>query len=413
MDDQKLDGTIEPGDDVYLFFGLGRGGQAYYALDVSDPESPRLLWTIEKGGDFAELGYTFSRPRVGHVDIGDGRQPVVIFGGGYDLNKDDRSGTGSDDSEGAAIYVVDARTGNLIWKAVGGTGASGSSVFVHPDLRDSIPSGVTIADTDGDGLTDRILVGDTGGNVWRVDLAGTDTSDWKLTRLAKLGRHAESGQANDRRFFHRPDLVPSRDESGPFDAVVIGSGNRQDPLDYAGTVTNYLYVLKDRNVAKGTGTDRDLTPSQLGDVTDNCLQEGSGCSVNLANGWKLRLEQEGEKALATPVTIAGTVFFTTYIPPGELSGGSCSPAEGSGRLYAVALRDERAVMNYDATVDPDEDGRGTTKSDRHTVLNSPGIPSEVVFLPPNMILRPDLQPEEIGVSTRWRTFWFIEEDSDL
>ena len=75
------------------------------------------MWTIDKSGDFAELGYTFSNPRVGMVDTGSGSVAALMFAGGYDTNKDDRSGVGSDDSEGNAIYVVNAETGSLIWKA--------------------------------------------------------------------------------------------------------------------------------------------------------------------------------------------------------------------------------------------------------------------------------------------------------
>ena len=63
-------------------------------------------------------------------------------------------------------------------------------MFEHSQLVDSIPSTLTIADTDGDALTDRILVGDTGGNVWRADLKGDSTIDWKLTLLASVGRHS-------------------------------------------------------------------------------------------------------------------------------------------------------------------------------------------------------------------------------
>ena len=50
---------------------------------------------------------------------------------------------------------------------------------------DSIPSALTVADTDGDGFTDRIVVGDSGGNVWRADLVGSNVADWKLTQLAQ------------------------------------------------------------------------------------------------------------------------------------------------------------------------------------------------------------------------------------
>lgn len=414
IEDNNHNGTIEIGEKAYLFFGLRRGGRAYYALDVSDPESPSLLWTIDNSGDFSELGLTFSTPRVGEINIGSGPQPIVIFAGGYDTNKDTRGAVGTDDSEGNAIYVVDAETGALIWKARGGSGASTASEFQHPDLVDSIPSTVTIADTDGDLLVDRILVGDTGGNVWRADIHGSDTSQWTLTRLAALGRHSESGKINDRRFFHRPDLVPAEDDDGLFDAVILGSGDRPDPLDAGGLVNNWFYMIKDRDVVAGAGTDVSIVPNDLGDVTDDCLHEGGSCSVDLVHGWKLELETFGEKSLATPITIAGRIFFTTYIPSNSLSSSVCAPSEGQGRLYAVSLQTASAVINYDtADDDPDYQNSARTKSDRYTDLNSPGIPAEVVSIPPNQILRPDLQVDTIDVTTRWRTFWYLEEDTDL
>ena len=257
IQDRNRDGSIvsSDGDRVYLYVGMRRGGKAYYAFDVTNPENPSLMWTIEKGGDFAELGYTFSNPRVGLVNSPDGPLPVVMFAGGYDLNKDTRGSVGTDDTEGNAIYVVNAETGQLVWKTVQGGDGGSSTVFEHPRLTDSIPSTLATGDTDGDGLTDRLVVGDTGGNVWRADIQGPDTSLWKLTLLASLGRHGEgaSGIASDRRFFHRPDLVPSKDGDGMFDAVVIGSGNRPNPLDIEGTTTNFAFMIKDRHTAPGSG----------------------------------------------------------------------------------------------------------------------------------------------------------------
>ena len=49
---------------------MRRGGKADYALDVTNPNSPELMWILDKSGDFSELGYTFSTPRVGIVDTG-------------------------------------------------------------------------------------------------------------------------------------------------------------------------------------------------------------------------------------------------------------------------------------------------------------------------------------------------------
>ncbi len=406
LDDANNNGTLDTDEKAWLYFGLRRGGKALYALDISDPEVPSLLWSIEKGGDFAELANTFSTPRVIRVPDGTGSKPALIFGGGYDTNKDLRSGVGSDDTEGQAVYVVDAETGDLIWKAVGGSGTASDTVFYHAEFRDSVPSAVAVLDSDGNGEHDRAYFGDMGGNVWRVDMSGGDTSDWKLTRLARLGRHATgaSGKASDRRFFHRPDIVQSFDEDGAYDAVVIGSGDREDPKDYGGTTENYMFMLKDRSVAAGAGVDVNLEKSALADVTNTCLTSDGACAVDLDEGWALRLQESGEKSLATPVTISNTVYFTSYLPNGGVSAGSCGPSEGTGRLYAVSLKNAAARNNYDSTTDED---------DRYTDLASPGIPSEIVSLPPSMILRPDLQIDDTGAPNRFRTYWFEEEDSAL
>jgi type IV pilus assembly protein PilY1 len=420
IQDVNLNGSIESGDKVYLYTGMRRGGKAYYALDVTDPENPQLMWRIDKSGDFSELGLTFSNPRVGMVDIGSGPTPVVMFAGGYDTNKDARGAEGTDDSEGNAIYIVNAETGDLIWKAIGGSGSASTTEFRHSGLVDSIPSTLTTADTDGDGLTDRIVVGDTGGNVWRADLPGKNRLNWKLSLLASVGRHAtgSSGSYTDRRFFHRPDLVPSSDQYGSFDAVIVGSGDRTDPLDGGGTAADFLYMIKDRGISVGSGTNTGNDHADFADVTDNCLQEGTSCGLDLTFGWRLQMEEPGEKILATPLTISGSIFFTTYLPQGSGSASACAPSEGAGRLYAVSLHDARSVVNYDSsddvvtTEDPEGDD-ATSSNDRYTDLNSAGIPAEVVSIPPNKILRPDLQIDTIDVATRWRTYWYLQEDSDL
>ena len=394
---------------------MRRGGKAYYAFDVTNPEAPDLMWTIDKSGDFSELAYTFSTPRVGLIETASGPRPAVMFAGGYDLNKDARGAVGTDDVEGNAIYVVDAVTGNLIWKAKGGSGSGGSTVFEHPDLVDSIPSTLSVADTDGDGFTDRIVVGDTGGNIWRADTYGVDTSKWSLNLLASVGRHAGGGTiATDRRFFHRPDLVPSKDSNGLFDAVVIGSGNRADPLDLGGVASNFTYMIKDRHTAPGSGVDTGLTHANFGDVTSNCLQSSGGCVVDLTDGWRLQLEEPGEKVLATALTLTGKIFFTSYLPSSGTGATACAPSEGAGRLYAISLQDATSVINYDTTDDdPDNPDQPTTKNDRSVELTSLGIPAGVVSVPPNKILRPDLQIDNVDATTRWRTFWHLEEDPDL
>jgi type IV pilus assembly protein PilY1 len=223
-----------------------------------------------------------------------------------------------------------------------------------------------------------------------------------MTRIAALGLRAGE---EDQRFFHKPDVVLSKDGSGNFDAVAIGSGHRSDPLDTS--IRNTFYMLKDRNTLTPPPPGVEpLVEDDLVDITD-CTD----CATpqELANGWRLDLTAPGEKNLATPLTLGGIVFFTTYIPAGDDSpSSSCGPAEGTGRFYAVGLQDGRPLINQDKPI-TDQDEAGTPE-DRYDTLRSPGIPSEVVAIPPNRILRPDLQIQPVPVTTRMRTFWYPTEE---
>lgn len=404
----------EANNKTYLYFGLRRGGSAYYALDITSPRAaPKLQWKIDASTTgFSQLGLAFSTPQIGYVRNASGAKvPAVFFAGGYDKNKDYKSPNGPD-SKGRAIYVVHAVTGELIWAATNDT---------HTELVDSIPSDVTIGDTDGDGLIDRILVGDSGGNVWRADTNGLP-SGWKLGLLAKLGYHNDTARLNDRRFFHAPDLVQSRDAEGLFDAVIIGSGDREDPLDKSGLVKNYLFMIKDRNVIPAAGTPKNTnlnkTPADLTDITTNtCLirSTATDCDVDLTNGWRLELDSTGEKSLASPITFGNVIYFTSYFPAGSTDDATCGPKEGSGALYAVALDDGSAAFNFNQSDDQSGDTTGLANSldDRKNRLASGGIPAQVVFIPYGSTglsyIKSDLDVDKPPISNRFRTFWQRQE----
>ncbi|MBR9813741.1 hypothetical protein GYB61_07770 [bacterium] len=421
--DANGDGSISgTGEYAWLFFGMRRGGTSYFAMDVTDPENPKLKWEINRSSPgFSELGLTFSTPQKGNVIVNGNKTPVVVFAGGYDTNKDDRSTfPPAPDNFGKAIYVVNADTGALIWKAVDGTGigSASSSVFVHSGMNHSIPSDVVAVNIDGDGanILDRILVGDTGGNVWRADLTTDDPSKWTIRKLAALGLDGVSGtpsRADDRRFFHPPDVVLSRDAIAAFDGVVIGSGDRANPLDRGagGTPNNFTYLLKDRGATNVT-----FTHDQLADVSSNCLQSGTenSCGIDLKNGWKLGLQiGKGEKALSSPLTIANTILFTTFLPQDSTQATTCGPSEGGGAIYAVSLADATAVFNYNLTDDDPNDtsGEANSAADRFEVLKSGGIPAEAIFIPPGKILRPDLTIDDAPGKNRYRTYWQRTEEA--
>lgn len=416
LNDADADGTIESGDEVWVYFGLRRGGKAYYALDASNPLStPTMKWKITNTGDFSEMGMTFSTPKVAQVMFEGVPVPALVFAGGYDGGWSGGSRIGkdagwADSSEGNAIFVVNADTGELIWKAVKGSGFNSNTVHYDEDLLDAIPSTMTLLDANGNGIVDRAYVGDTGGTLWRIDLpegAGTShrRDNWRITRLARLGY---DNVTHDRRFFHAPDLVKARDDAGDYIGIVIASGNRAKPQDL--DVQNYLYMIKDRETAVGSTatlvtneTDTELL-NDLPDITDICVTgEESSCeATNLERGWKLRLEDNGEKGLAAPLTVNGVVYFTSYLPEGNSSSINCAPSEGSGRLYAINLKNGSVVYGLNNVID------GFDKADRYTSVG-PGIPAgakplgDQILLPGtgidgNQIIDP-------GGRSRWRTYW--------
>jgi hypothetical protein len=406
------DGRIESSnsnDRAWMFFGLRRSGRYVYGMDVTNPDSPSLLWRIGPEGlyrgtglvsgtstHYSELGLTFSSPQIGRMNVTSGSttttKSVLIFAGGYNGGRDasgTRSGKdydrgsdgliGRDDTMGNAIFIVDAQTGDLIWKATQGSFSSSTPFnatalsYSHPLLVDSIPSDVTILDTDGDGLTDRLYVADSGGRLWRGDFPAGNRAAWVLAPLASLGRHRTNTVAADRRFFHAPDYAPYRSISGNYDAIVIGSGDRADPMN--ATTQNYLYAYRDTRTVTGITPAEVITSdaalkghTDFVDLTSACSTNTAGCSntSNLSTGWKLSLSGSGEKVLSQPLSVSGTVFFSTYVPPP--ANPMCEPSEGTSKLYGVSLTDSRPVYSRFIS-----DGDGDQRSG--TGL-TPGLPGE-------------------------------------
>ena len=107
---------------------------------------------------------------------------MLIFGGGYDPGQDGDVPTGAD-SMGNGIYIVDTLNGSLVWRA-GGTGSG--APLVLSAMKYAIPSDIAVLDSNGDGAVDRLYVGDTRGQVFRIDL-GSQINPSGSTTTAKNG----------------------------------------------------------------------------------------------------------------------------------------------------------------------------------------------------------------------------------
>ena len=400
------DANIEPaeGDRVYLYFGQRRGGRNYYAVDVTNRNEPKLLWRIQGGvGAFDELAETWSKPKRTRVQLGateDSQRDVLIFGGGFDPDQETSTVPGPD-SQGRAIYMVDAITGERLWWAGYNDPALPSGPdLAFDDMANSIPASVRVIDLDRNGLADRMYAADMGGRLWRFDINNGPATGEPLVSgalMAELQKAAASDQpsteAANRRFFNEPDAALIEPRGKPaFMSISIGSGNRSHPLNKV--TQDRFYMVRDPNPrSKPVNTSgADAYPTQwplqeddLYDVTDRIdFTDAEQTALNNSQGWMIQLsdvtsgEFVGEKALNEAVTFNGVVLFATFTPVATASTSACSPSQGTGRVYAVNVLNGNPVYNLDHAGDPDD----LTRTDRSATLVRTGLPPDIVIVFP-------------------------------
>ena len=377
----QFTGPAPSDDHVYVYFGMRRGGSSYYALDVTDRNNPKLLWTIEGGsGDFSELAQTWSKPIKTKVNVNNTTLDVLIFAGGYDADQDDVTVRTADD-EGRAIFMVDAATGKLIWKA----GSNRTDDLELSDMKYSIPSDIRAIDVNADGLADQLYVGDMGGQLWRVDFHHGETLK-NFATAAVIANLGGATAADTRRFYHEPDLSVMVEGGVRKLAIAIGSGYRAHPLSTDNE--DHFYLIKQDDITSAPEDDNGdgqpdyvtLTESDLYDATDNLIKEGTSAQIETAvrdlaasDGWYIKMENKGEKVLSSALTIANEILFTTYEPSAS-SSTSCVAAAGTPRLYQVNSKDATPTGKQNlGTVDPDSHNRAST-------LMTIGLPADPVRL---------------------------------
>ena len=384
INDANNDGDLlDTGEHVYLYFGMRRGGNYIYSIDVTDRHKPLLRWIIEGGvGQYAELGQTWSAPNVEKVKTGSGvddYKVVLIFGAGYDTAQDVSTSTRDSttgDSVGRGVFIADAETGEVLWSA----GPAGASLQLT-DMKYSIPARIKPLDVDGDGFVDQFYAGDLGGQLWRFDIdnASNTASSLAITggRIADLA--IDGSLAGNRRFYNPPDVALILEQGqAPYLSIVAASGYRAHPLQT--DTHDRVYMIRDYDVYNAPTTYTTVTEGDLFDTTDNIIGDGTQLEVDAAKislgtskGWYITLKEQngsfvGEKALSEPLLFGGVAVFTTYIPASAgLTSNSCTANDGTGRIYFVNINDGTP------TGDTNGDGQ-ETEEDRSAFLARGGIP---------------------------------------
>lgn len=340
-----------------LVFGLRKGGSAYYALDISNPNLPEFLWEItdDPKKDFAELGEAWSDPVFGNIKVGGVTTAVALFGAGYS----------KDNSKGRGVYAVkvvpdgDEKVGKKVW----------SKTVSDSAAMKSIPSTVLPFDIEEDGIIDRIYVGDLAGQMWVFNLSPKDEKDWTVRLLFQPG-------VSGLKIFYPPELAKEKDAS----YLYFGTGDRENPKGTS--VVNRLYCVKDKDLAAskfatiGETTLVNLTSNDLQESTDEKRKGEIRSQLKEKDGWLIQLENPGEKCLAPVTVFLKVAYYTTFAPTTE----ACK-AGGEARVYAVHYTDGQSVFNWDKKNDnmPSGPKAGKGKSDRVIKLGEGGIPSEIII----------------------------------
>ena len=314
----------------WIFVTARRGGALIYAFDVTNPTAPKFKWK-KSATDLPNLGQTWSTPWA----FKRGDRVFLLFGAGYDTGEDSSPAV-PNGNIGRGLYVLNADDGSTISGGDVGSSSPGfwqRNASTGATIADSVPSDVSLL-VNAQGNVYRGYFGDTGGNMWRIDIPDDNVGHWKLFKFATLGP--------GRKFFYGPDIV----HSGSWDVVLAGTGDREKPL--VTTSQDAFYALNDVNANPATvpaTAPAVLIVTNLVQLTSTSgITSGNGgtctggiciCQPPACNGW-YRLLSLGEKVVNSPLTVAGTTYFSTNKPTPPAAG-TCSANLGQARAYGFTF----------------------------------------------------------------------------
>ncbi|QJR12631.1 hypothetical protein DSM104443_03722 [Usitatibacter rugosus] len=321
----SVDGTPSTADvfvggawKTILVAGLSSGGRGFYALDVTNPASPVVLWEICADASLCaivdtDLGFSYGNAEIGKRKF-DGKWVVYITSGLNNITP----GTGK-----GFLYVLDLATGAVLNKV-----ATGEGTVAAPTGFSRI-SGF-VADPQKDRTITTIYGGDLFGNVYRFDTSVNPPVKTVLATLKDKGGKPQSVTT-------RPELTAIRagtKASDPvYPVVYVGTGRYlgiDDLKDPAKLVPaqpfayeNSLYAIKDKGLG---GTYANF---RTANVVENVLTDkgtsrtATNKTVNWAvnDGWFIDLNPNnttpGERINLDPLLVSGILVVVGNIPNNE------------------------------------------------------------------------------------------------
>lgn len=294
-----VDAELDSGWRTVLIGGGRQGGHEYFALDVTDPAAPSLLWqtALPDGVDFA------SDPLYARV----GGVPLVLVGSGLD----ETGGQGW-------LHAINLQTGAV----------AGSVLLSELPGAWNKVTAPQVADPDFDNDADVVYCGDLLGNLWRLAPGDDpDPATWERSVLF----------SSPRPITVQPALAYGEDG---YLSVCFGTGLYLDDQDVFDFEQHSFYCVRDA---------RDGATLARADLEDRTAGTDTAPT---ANGWYVDLwHASGERVTERAVVLAGAVYFTSFCPANV----PCTYG-GQSWLYRLDLRDGGAPEDEDgASLDREED----------------------------------------------------------
>lgn len=307
-----------------LVAGLGKGGCGYYALDVTDPASPKGLWEFTHD----QMGYSYSHPVITRRKDG---KWVAIFTSGYN-NIPSTCGKTSADGIGR-VFVVDAVTGALL-----DTISTGEGSITTPSNLGKLNAWVEVAELN---TADVLYGGDMLGNVWRIDFddnhAPTGKEAFKLATLLSATGTSATGQP----ISVKPELAYTNGSR----VIMVGTGRMLSLDDLNSTQTQSLYGLKDDLSTTSLGNPRDnanvkartlTTTTGTGGATIRTIT-GSAIDWSTDKGWYFDFPSTGTGNASERVNVDMQLQYNILTMATNVPEANACTAGGYGWLYYVNL----------------------------------------------------------------------------
>ena len=407
---------------------LRAGGKGLFALDITNPDAITLLWQLDGSSDVkgtVKPGYSFPQPTVARLHNG---KWAVVTGNGY---KAEGANSGA-----AALYVIDAITGEMI------TNLTVQSASETPNGLSS----PRLADYDSDGIADYAYAGDLHGNLWRFDLLGDGATGPTLTPPSNGTYGSKSGTTgkfevsyggkpmftatstvgdNAQPITSAPNLVRHPTRKGYL--VVFGTGRYVEIGDKTGekSFAQSLYGIWDQSTKAEATSEADAniprsslavqtitnettgTGQQSGKVRDARIMSNnaiewykdfdSSTDEVVKRGWRLDLQvgtkREGEMMIENMRTLGSMLILQTLVPNDDpCANGSTSwsyainPATG-GRTVHHAFDTQAADKGIVSAIKfGSEGGVSISQNEKGFTANAPGD-EEAITPPPDSMGR--------------------------